>query len=169
MEQLVSTLQPYFTSKAPFQLPEEWRQTIVRIAPWLVLAAAIISVLIGWPILMFALGLSAFFAYAYGATLFMWLAIAVLIVQTVLLFMSYPGLKAYKLAGWNFAFYGAMLSVAYGIVQWLQYPSNIGTLIGAAIGAVIELYILFQIRDYYTGAKKLTAKPAASASETKSA
>ena len=168
MQQLVATLQPYFTTKAPYQLPEEWRQNIVRVAPWVVLIGGIITVLIGWPLLLLAFGLSALFFYAYGGMMWVWLSLAMLIVQGILLFLAYPGLKAYKLQGWNYAFYGALISAVYGIVQWLANPSNVLGLVWTAVGVVLELFILFQVRDYYTGAKKITTKPAPAASSTES-
>lgn len=168
MEQLVSTLQPYFTTKAPFQLPEEWRQTIVRIAPWITLAAAIfggIALLGLFPVL---LGVSAILGvFSPWYTVMAWLSLIALGAEVALMLLAFSGLKSQSIKGWNFAFYGSLFSIAWSVFGWLQNPSNVGSLLGAAIGAYLSLFILFQVRDYYTGSKKLVSKPAASTTTPK--
>lgn len=169
MEQLVATLQPYFTTKAPYQLPEEWRQNIVKVAPWITLAAAILGGLAFLGLLPILLGFSAFLGiYSPWYTIMAWLSLAALGAVVVLMLLSFSGLKSHSIKGWNFAFYGSLFSVVWSVFNWLQYPTNIGSLIGAALGAYISFYILFQVRDYYTGSKKLVAKPAPAASSTES-
>ncbi len=157
MDQLIQTLQPYFTEKAPWQMPEAWRQNIVRYAPWVVLAVFILSL----PAVLAVLGLSMFvgvlaplggFAFAY------WIAVLALIVQEVLLIASFPGLKNRTISGWNLTFYAVLFNFAHSLINWLSNPlSGLGSLIGGVIGAAIALFILFQIREYYTGQKKLPA------------
>jgi hypothetical protein len=155
MDQLIPTLQPYFTAKAPFQLPETWRQNIVRFAPWLVLIAVIFSALAVLSLLLLLIGVSAFTAFAPVSTLLAWVSLGMLAAQTVLLAKAFPGLKAYTENGWKYAFYASVLSVAWGAVEWIQAPFDISGLIGTLLGAYISFFILFQIRDYYTGAKKV--------------
>lgn len=169
MEQLVSTLQPYFTTNAPFQLPEEWRKNIVRVAPWIALIAAVLGGLAALGLLFPLVGWSAFLGIiSPWFTLMSWMAFAALVGQTVLMALAYNGLKRQQIEGWNYVFYGALLSIAWSLFNWLQYPSNIGALLGAAIAAAVELFILFQIRGYYTGAKKVASKPSSGATESKS-
>lgn len=168
MEQLISTLQPYFTTRAPFQLPEEWRQTIVKVAPWITLAAAIFGGLALLGLLPVLLGFSAILGvFSPWYTLMAWLSLAALAAEVALMLLSFSGLKARTIKGWTYAFYGSLFSIVWSIFGWLQSPSNVGSLVGAAIGAYLSFFILFQVREYYTGAKKVTTKPAANVSEPK--
>lgn len=164
MDQLIQTLQPYFTEKAPWQMPEVWRQNIVRYAPWVVLVVFILSL----PAVLAIIGLSAFVGVfaplgGVGFALTYWIAVLALIVQEVLLIASFPGLKNRTISGWNLTFYASLFSLAHGVIDWLSNPLfNFGSLIGAVIGAAISWYILFQIREYYTGKKELPATTPAS-------
>lgn len=146
------------------KIPENGRKLIVEWAPW-------ISLIIGGFGLLSALWLWQWAneadkyvdlanqlsrAYNVNAPTVerlgpaLWLALAVLVVQSVLQLAAFPGLKARsKKRGWNLLFYSALLSVAYGVVSaFTNYggASLIGTLLGAAIG----FYILFQIRGHYS-------------------
>jgi hypothetical protein len=162
-DQIAQKLEPYFTTQAPWQLPEAWRQSIVRWAPWAVLVVFILTL----PLVLAALGISTFlgvFIPIIGiGVLIYWIAIITLLIQEVLLIASFQGLKNRTISGWNIAFYASLLNAMYGVFTWLTHPWNIGSLISVAISAAITWYILFQVRAYYTGKKHLvtlTTKPA---------
>ncbi len=168
MEQLISTLQPYFTTKAPYQLPEEWRQSIVKVAPWITLVAAIWGALAFFGLLSLLFGFSTILGvFSPWYTLLAWLSLAALGAEVVLMALSFSGLKKYSIKGWNLAFYGSLFSIVWSVFNWLQSPIHIGSLLGAVIGAYVSFYILFQVRDYYTGTKKVATRPASRPSSTK--
>ena len=73
--------------------------------------------------------------------MFGWLQIIALGVSIVFTLRAIPGLFALKRDGWIWLFY-AQLATAAGDILGLQFFS----LIGVAIG----LYLLFQIKSFYT-------------------
>ena len=132
-------------SKKLPQLPASWKEVLVKIAPYL----AIISIIIAVPAVLALLGFSAILvssvpgvavgSVSYGYS-WMWIFIVAGIVLNIL---AVPGLFKRSITGWNFIFYSVILSAVQNVLA-----SNIGGLI---IGLAIGLYILFQIRPYYTG------------------
>jgi len=99
------------------------------------------------PIILTAFGVSALllpFAAVAGAgfTMWYWAGIAVLVLQLGLEIAALPGLFARKMMGWTLLFYSQIVSFVYSMVS--------GSYISAIIGALIGLYILFQIREKYS-------------------
>jgi len=77
-----------------------------------------------------------------------WLALAVLTVQAVIILAAILPLKDRKKSGWDLLFYALILQVVYGVVvAFTAY--GIGHLFSSLIGVAIGLYFLFQIRDAY--------------------
>lgn len=149
--------------KAPYKLPQNVRETLVKIAPWLSLAGGIfglISALGLWraahtvnELVDYANRLSATFGgptqsvARLGVTF--WLSIAMLVVFAVLAFLAFPGLKAKKKTGWNLMFYSALANVAYGVIALFYDGAGFSSFIGALVGTAISLYLLFQVRSHY--------------------
>lgn len=143
--QLEKTLDLYLGEKAP-QLPKNVREIIVNLAPWLTLIGIVISL----PLVLLALGLGAL------ATPFMFLAgpaagvsygvnytisMVVLGVALVLDAFAIPGLFSRSRKGWRLVYWAVLVSLV----------SNLFTLniVGGLVGALISLYFLFQIKEYY--------------------
>jgi hypothetical protein len=74
------------------------------------------------------------------ATGFTYLTI-VLLVQLGLMVMALPGLFARKMAGWQLLFYAQIASIVFSLLS--------GSLVGAVVGGVISMYLLFQVRPLY--------------------
>ncbi len=167
LDQLIPTLKPYFTTKAPFQIPTGGREFIVKIAPWVIIAVAVLSVFGLFGILS-ALGLGTAMLGAYGVYVpqsglyvaMAWASLIIGIINIILLFMAFPGLKSHQESGWRYIYYTEALAIASAIVSFVG-GFNGGSLLGGALGVIIGLYILFQVRDYYTGKAKLSEAPAA--------
>ena len=85
--------------------------------------------------------------------LWVWLAIAVLIVQGVLYLLAFPGLRDRKKKGWDYVFYAALVSVVYSVVSLFTGYNAVSGFLGAIIGALISFWLLFQVRSAYTGVK----------------
>ena len=144
-------------------ISEGARKTIVSWAPWLDLAAGILSLLSlywlwQWAHLANAWvnaanQLSASLGYGNVATtrltVGIWLALAVVAVEAVLYLAAFTGLKAQKKSGWNLIFYGAIVNVIYGVVLLFTDYGSVGNFLGYLIGSVIALWLLFQIRPAY--------------------
>lgn len=141
VEQGMKTLEEWF-AKFP-SLPKGATDVIVKIAPWLALIFGILGVLgaiaatgflaVLSPLMMVGGG----FGVAVGGVLGGILAL----VSSVLMVMAFPGLRDRRMAGWKWSFYSEVVSVVSSIIAL--------NVVGAAIGALIGFYILFQIKSYY--------------------
>lgn len=138
--------------RAPFQLPKGFTDWVVQYGPWITLVLSILML----PALFAILGaasLTGVLATTVGVVVgpAYWLGLIVLVAQVAIMFASIPMLLKRQRNGWMLLFYANLLSIAYGVVNAFGYGVfAISSLIGTAIGAVIGLYILFQIRSYYT-------------------
>jgi hypothetical protein len=137
---IIGFLDFYFVKKAPFQIPEEGRELIVKWGPWI----AVILLALTLPFVMFVLGFGTFLMPygGYGYATGFGTAAAFLILHIVLVALSLPGLFARKMAGWRFMFYAQVAS----LIQSILY----GAFISGIIGALIAFYILFQVRAKYS-------------------
>lgn len=136
---LIGFLDFYLVKKAPFQLPDNASEWIVKLGPWITVVLLILTL----PILLFALGLGAIFvpfgglAYASGFGLMT----LVVIVEIGLMIAALPGLFARKMAGWQLLFYSQLVSIVYNLLT--------GSIVAGLLMGLIALYILFQVRPLY--------------------
>lgn len=144
--QLEETLEVYLVKKAPFSIPENWKELIVKFSPYLTILGIVISV----PAVLAVLGLGALvspfsaflgpsYTFSYGFNYL--LSMIVLGVVIVLEAMAVPGLFKRQEKAWRLLFYSSLVSVLSGILG--------RDLIGTIIGALLSWYILFQVKEYY--------------------
>lgn len=147
-------------------IPEKYRKTLVDAMPWLSLVVGVLSLLAvlsiwRWvnaadQIVNYANSLSAIYGASPVVTnswsIMLWLGLIALLVQAIIYIAAFPGLRAHKKSGWNLLFYGAMLNIVYGVIVLFTAYGGFGQLIGSVIGSAIGLYLLYQVRSYYTGA-----------------
>jgi len=135
----VGFLDYYLVKKAPFQIPDNIRELIVKFGPWITVVLLVLSL----PALLFILGLGTALipfggvGYATGFGL----GAILLIIQLGLEALSLPGLFARKMSGWNLMFYAQVV----GVLSSLMY----GAIVSALIGGLIGFYIMFQVRGLY--------------------
>jgi len=144
--QLEETLEVYLVKKAPFSIPENWKELIVKFAPYLTILGIIVSV----PAVLAVLGLgvlvspfTAFlgprYALSYGFNYVLsMIALAVVIVFEAL---AVPGLFKRDRKAWRFLFYASLVNVLSGFFG--------GDWIGMIVSALISWYVLFQVKEYY--------------------
>jgi hypothetical protein len=125
---LIGFLDYYLVQKAPFQLPDGAKEWIVKFGPWIALVLIVISL----PLLLLALGVSAFIL-PFAGTAAPGLGLAWVV--------ALPVLFARKMSGWRLLFYGRVVAI---VASFLMY-----SFVGGIIGGIIGLYILFQIRTMY--------------------
>lgn len=151
--------------KAAPKIPENGRKALVNWMPWIALVFGVLQVWAAYALWRLydrydgALNYVNSVARSFGVetatpevNIFFWLALVLLALSGVILLLAYPGLKARKKSGWNWLFYGELLSVVYAVVSLFfdgAYGGGVGRFIGALIGAAIGFYLLFQIRDHY--------------------
>lgn len=181
VSELETKMSEVFVDKAP-KLPAGGKKFLVDVAPWLALVGGVLSLLAGLSLWRWAHVAndaadyvnSLCNAYAVNAgacanvsdarlTVWVWLAIAVLVVEGVLYLLAFPGLRDRKKQGWNYLFYGALVNVVYAVVSLFTDYNAVSSFIGALIGSVIGFWLLFQIRSAYNGSKALKATPTAPA------
>ncbi len=136
---LIGFLDFYLVQKAPFQIPENGKEWIVKYGPWITIVLLILSL----PPLLLVLGLGAALVPFGGvgyATGFTYLTI-VLLAELGLMVAALPGLFARKMSGWRLLFYAQIASFLFSLLS--------GAILGAILGAVIAMYILFQVRARY--------------------
>ena len=139
---LEETLDLYLIKKAPFQIPGNIKELIVKFGPYLTLIGVVISL----PMILVALGLGTVLAplglmSGAGVGLTGIVGTVVLTVCLVLEAMALPGLFKRLRKGWNLMFYATLVNALYNLVTF-----NLGGLI---IGTLVSLYILFQIKELY--------------------
>ena len=138
--QLEDFLELYLVKKAPFQLPANVKEFIVKYGPWITLILVILSL----PLLFAVLGLNMVFlnymSY-YGGLHSEWgLSLILGLVALGLEVIALPGLFRRSKQGWNFLFYADLILIVEYVVT-----GNFGGIISSVIG----FYFLFQIREYY--------------------
>lgn len=167
-----TTLDEALNKRAPVKLPENGRKALADIL-WVV--ALVVGVLqlfftywlwqAGHPVdtrVDYANELS----LAYGASSiarshlgpFYYLSVLSMGVVAVLLLLASPGLKNMKKNGWDMLFYALLVQAATAVLLLFAGDyGGFGDFLGAAIGALIGAYLLFQVRDYFTGVTRTAA------------
>jgi len=128
--QLEDTLELYLVKKAPFSIPDEWKELIVKFAPYLTLLGIVIYVL-GF---LSTLGLASIFGFLYYLMLIYTLAVVVLVGLAV------KPLFSKNITGWKFIYYAVLVNALYSIVTFS---------FGGLIGVVVLLYFIFQVKSCY--------------------
>jgi hypothetical protein len=139
-------LAPLF-AKAP-HLPHSARQTIVQVAPWLALIFGILG-LFG---LLSAGTFASFLSFSFlGGGMYhisMLIALFTGVAAAVLQLLAFKPLQAHKKKGWNFLFYGLVISAVGMIINMLLSYSY--GLPGQILMLIISVWLLFEIREMYS-------------------
>jgi hypothetical protein len=172
VNKLENALDETLNKKAPYQLPASTKKSIANILWVVALVFGAIQLWLAWIFWRDAHRVNELVDWANSLTtafggkasvdhigVFFYLSVVALAVDGVLLLMAVAGLKGLKKAGWNLMFYSLLLNVAYGILRMFsEYGNEASYLIGSIISSVIGAYLLFQVRELFTGK---TSAPAA--------
>ncbi len=153
MDQLEKFLEDLFTKKINYQLPEKAKETIVKIAPWVVLIVIFLSL----PAVFAILGLGSFVTGLGGFSSRYYLGVVVLIVQVILMIMAFGPLQKREFKGWRYVYYSDLVSVVYALFS----SYNLGSFIWSLLGSAIGLYILFQVKSHYRTSVSAPTTPSA--------
>jgi hypothetical protein len=146
-------------------LPEGGKKFLVDVAPWFSLVGGLIMAFVTYQIWNWAHTYSAindlYKTYlgtdvAPGMTAALWVYLVFYVAVAVVYLMAFAPLKAKKIAGWRLLFIGSLLTLGMGIASiFADYVGGMN-IFSAIISTAISWYLLFQIRDSYTGAKAVT-------------
>jgi len=147
LAQLEGLLDEYMVRKAPFTLPQEVKEFLVKVSPYLIIVFAAMAL----PLILAALGLTAIlspfammgghgygFAWGYGAIV----GLAVAVLTVIIEIMAVPGLFKRTQGSWKLLFYASIVSFIGNIL-------SLSGIISGLIGAIIGWYILFQVKELY--------------------
>jgi hypothetical protein len=143
---IIKTLEYYFVTKAPFHIPANIKELIVKLVPWgnviyLVIIAPIILALIGLGTLVQDIT-GQYYRHTWSISSLVSAIILVLIIVTT------PGLFKRNIKSWTFMFYEIVISSIGGL--FVGNRIYFGDIIGVIIGFVIGAYVWFQVKSYYS-------------------
>jgi hypothetical protein len=138
---LETELAPFFTTKAPFQFPYNFREGFVKYWP----IVSLVLLLLTLPAILAFLGIgAALMPVSYmggvGVGISYTITMVLSLVGLVLGALALPGLFNRKRQGWVFSYYAQLLSILTSVFSF----SLIGILLG-----LLFLMLLFQVREYY--------------------
>jgi len=138
---LEAELAPYFTEKAPFQIPFNFREGFVKYWP----IVSLILLVLTLPAILFFLGLgTAFLPVSFlggvsGGFIYT-VSMGIALITFILRIAALPGLFNRRRQGWVLSYYAELINLI----------SNVLTL--GIIGILFDLLwllLLFQVRSYY--------------------
>lgn len=136
-----------YIKKAPFTIPENWKELIVKVAPYLNILG-IIMALLALPVLLGFGALSTMLGVASGAALnplnniFGILALIFTLASLVLSIMAAQGLFKRKASAWKLLFYNSLLNAVQSVLML--------NITGLVVTFLIGFYVLYQVKAKYT-------------------
>ncbi len=144
MGKLEKALVPLF-AKMP-HLPEDIRRTLVGFAPWIALLAGILGMYLYMIVGIFGVLFAPFILLSSGLlSIFFFGALLFGTIGAVLDLLAFGPLKRGQKKGWNYIFYGSVLSAITVILRLFTRDDNITSLLFMFVG----FYLLFEIRSHY--------------------
>lgn len=141
IDQLKDLCQKYLVTNAPYTLPANVKEFIVKISPWVTIVVFVITLPLVLAVLGLGIVLAPFMAmsgvYGYGYNT---LSLLLLASTVVLELMAVPGLFKRQIGAWNLLFYAVLLRTGADLLSLELF---------SAVLSVISLYILFQVRSMY--------------------
>ncbi|MBO0949521.1 chromate transporter [Fibrella forsythiae] len=129
-------LAPIFTSKAPFQLPDNIKEIIVKVAPYvsvILLPLSVLAIVLGGGVAI----LSGFFLNIRAS-----ISLLIIVAALVIGILAIPGLFKRTRESWTKLYLAQLLYLLSSIVSFDVF--------GFIISFLIGLFMLFQIREKYT-------------------
>lgn len=151
------TMEGWFKS-AP-KISDSGKESLAKAWPWIALVFGVLQLWAAW-VLWDLLRLAnrvdnllgsylTNYAYSGKDKLFIYLGLAVLVADAVILLMAYPHLKKRVARGWHLLFLGALLNVAYAVVNLFISTRGFGSFLLSLLGSAIGFWLLFQVKDKF--------------------
>lgn len=143
------------------KLPSNAKETLVKIWPFLALIFGILQLFVAWGLYdltrsvnniatYFGTVLDVSIGYSGRDKFFIYLGVAILVVEALIMLKAYPKLVKRRKAGWDLLFLGALLNVVYGMVNLFISGRGIGDFLMSLLASVLGFYLLYQVKEKYT-------------------
>jgi uncharacterized membrane protein len=158
LQTLEMKLDELLDKKAPIKIPTDGRRGLAHALWWIALIIGIIRL---WSALQLwqwghradeilnSLSYYTGGTYVHHLGAFYYLALLAIGVVSILMLIATPSLKAMKKIGWDLLFYGALIQIASAVIELFANGGGFGDFLGGALGAVVGLYLLFQVRECF--------------------
>lgn len=172
---LEKSLDDAFGEKASYQLPKEFKELLVKLAPWFAIIGGVLGLVSAYQLWRAAHYVNEWVDSVNRITeglgvrvpgqtptlgVMFWLSIATIVIVAILSLLAFPGLKERKKVGWNLMFYALLVNIAHSIATLFYDGDRFGSFIMTVLVSLAGLYILFQLRAHYVAAPARVA-PAA--------
>lgn len=146
--------------KSAPKLPNNAKETLVKVWPFLALIFGVLQLFAAWGLYdltrsvnniatYFGTVLNVNIGYSGKDKFFIYLGIAVLVVDAVIMLMAYPKLVKRLKGGWDLLFLGSLLNVAYSLVNLFITGRGVGDFLMSLLGSAVGFYLLFQVKEKY--------------------
>ncbi len=143
-------------------LPKGGKEGLIAIFPWIALIFGIIQLMAAWGLYQLTmLTINTFGIYAAITPMekvMIYLSVAVILVDAIILLMAFSPLQKKLRRGWDLLFVAGLINLAYAVLSIFMYSGGVGKFMSGLISSAIGFYLLFQVREYYTGSKKQTKR-----------
>lgn len=144
------------------KLSNSAKESLAKAWPWLALIFGVLQLWAAWALYellrvvdrvatFYGVYVNQTSVYSGKDKFFIYLSLIALVIDAVILLMAYPKLKKRQKSGWNLIFLGAVLNALYGVFNLFVSGRGVGSLLGALIGTAITFYLLYQVKEKYTG------------------
>jgi hypothetical protein len=136
-------------------LPKGLVEFFVKVAPWLALLSAVLSLLFG-PIVAILGSLGSLLTLSPMLFIGTVGTAVVMLLNAVLLLMAFKPLQNREMKGWVFLFWSQLLSVVMAVLTLIEGSGS--TIVSTLISTAIGLYVLFEMKPFYGGAQAAVEK-----------
>lgn len=149
------------------KLSDSTKESLAKLWPWLALIFGILQLAAAWAlwglirtsdrILDTANTISLYYTgrsvgYSSMDKFWIYLGVAMLVVDAVILLLAYPHLVKRARRGWDLLFLGSVINVVYSIVTIFISGRGFGSFLMGLIGSAVGFYLLFQVKSKYVKA-----------------
>ena len=159
---LETQLEGVFKSAPP--LPDNAKKSLVNAWPWIALVFGVLQILAAlslWGIVTAAeraINVANTYSMIYTGQVVglsamdktvIFLGVALLFVDAILLLKAYPELKKRTRKGWDLLFLASLLNAAYAVITLFINQRGVGGFLFSVLGSAIGFYLLFQVKNSY--------------------
>ena len=124
-------------------MPPDIKESIVKFGPWVILVLMLMTLHVALTFLGIGAALTPFsFAWGVGRGFSSVISMVLSLIMCILQAIALPGLFKKSLKSWYLVFYSTLV---YAVESAFNFSLG-----GLIIGVPLSLYILFQIKEYYS-------------------